>query len=83
MCLDAHSSSGYSCFCRILIQLGAGVPPYSDYAMGRTTGFQFLAGAGKWTFLSHGHHIQTISGAHPAPYPLGTGGSFTGIKARA
>jgi hypothetical protein len=26
--------------------------------------------------------VQTGSGAHPASYPMGTGGSFTGGKAR-
>jgi hypothetical protein len=27
------------------------------------------------------HCIQTASGAHPTSYPMGTGGSFSGIKA--
>jgi len=27
------------------------------------------------------HRIQTASGAHPASYPMGTRGSFPGIKA--
>jgi hypothetical protein len=31
-------------------------------------------------FSSH-HRIQTGSGAHPASYPVGTGGSFSGGKA--
>jgi hypothetical protein len=26
------------------------------------------------------HSVQTISGAHPASYTMGTGGSFTGGK---
>jgi hypothetical protein len=26
--------------------------------------------------------VQTGSGAHPAPYPMGTGGSYPGGKAR-
>jgi hypothetical protein len=26
-------------------------------------------------------HVQTGSGAHPASYPMGTGGSFGGRKA--
>jgi hypothetical protein len=26
------------------------------------------------------HGIQTSSGAHPASYPMGTGGSFPGVK---
>jgi len=26
------------------------------------------------------HRVQAGSGAHPAPYPMGTGGSFPGIK---
>jgi hypothetical protein len=39
-------------------------------------GVRFPAGAGKFSLR---HHVQTGSGAHPAPYP-GTGGSFTGVK---
>jgi len=27
------------------------------------------------------HRVQNGSGAHPASYPMGTGGSFPGIKA--
>jgi hypothetical protein len=27
------------------------------------------------------HRVQTGSGAHQAPYPMGTGGSFSGGKA--
>jgi hypothetical protein len=38
--------------------------------MGWTTGILFLARAGN--FSLH-HHIQTISGAHPASYSIGTG----------
>jgi hypothetical protein len=39
---------------------------------------RFLAGAGN--FSLH-HRVQDGSGAHPAPYPMGTGGSFPGGKA--
>jgi hypothetical protein len=31
--------------------------------------------------FSHLHSVQTDSGAHPASYPRGTGGSFPGGKA--
>jgi hypothetical protein len=27
------------------------------------------------------HVVQTDSGVHPASYPMGTGGSFSGVKA--
>jgi hypothetical protein len=39
---------------------------------------RFPAGAGN--FSLH-HRVQTGSGAHPAPYPMGTGGFFAGGKA--
>jgi len=37
------------------------------------TAVQFLAGASPPPLK---HHIQTNSGAYPASYPMGTGGSF-------
>jgi hypothetical protein len=40
--------------------------------------FRFPAGAGN--FSLH-HRVQNSSGAHPASYPLGTRGSFSGGKA--
>jgi hypothetical protein len=43
----------------------------------RMIGFRFHTGAGK--FSLH-YHVQTGSGAHPASYPMGTRGSFLGIK---
>jgi hypothetical protein len=42
------------------------------------TGFRFPAGA---VFFSLRYRIQTGSGAHPASYPVGNGGSFPGGKA--
>jgi hypothetical protein len=40
--------------------------------------FRFLAGARLYLL----HSIQTGSGAHPASYPMGTGGDFLGgVKA--
>jgi hypothetical protein len=36
------------------------------------------SGAGNFSL---GHRVQTGSGAHPASYPMGTGGSFPGGKA--
>jgi hypothetical protein len=38
---------------------------------------RFPAGAGN--FSLH-HRVQTGSGAHPASYPVGTSGSFPGVK---
>jgi len=42
------------------------------------TGVRLPAGAEN---LSPGHHVQTGSGAHPASYPMSTGGSLPGDKA--
>jgi hypothetical protein len=39
---------------------------------------RFPAGAGN--FSLH-HHVNNGSGAHPASYPMGTRGSFSGCKA--
>jgi hypothetical protein len=44
----------------------------------RMRGVRFPVGAGN--FSLH-HRLQTGSGAHPASYPMGTGGSFPGSKA--
>jgi hypothetical protein len=44
----------------------------------RTNGVRFPAGA--WNF-SLRQRLQTDSGAHAAPYPMGTGGSIPGSKA--
>jgi len=30
-----------------------------------------------WQFFLH-HRVQTVSGAHPASYPMGTGGEAAG-----
>jgi hypothetical protein len=44
----------------------------------RGSGIRFSAGAGNFSL----HHcVQNGSGAHPASYPMGTGGSFPGGKA--
>jgi hypothetical protein len=47
-------------------------------ATGWTTGVRFPAGARDFSLL---HRVQTGSGAHPASYTIGTGGSFPGDKA--
>jgi hypothetical protein len=44
----------------------------------RWSGVRVPAGAGN--FSLH-HHVQTGSEAHPASYPMGTRGSFSGGKA--
>jgi len=41
----------------------------------RMIGVRFPAGAGNFSLR---HHVQTGSGAHPASYPMGTGGCFPG-----
>jgi len=47
--------------------------------MGRITRVQFLAEAIMGFFFLC-HHVQNGSGAHPAPYPMGTMISFPGGK---
>jgi hypothetical protein len=42
----------------------------------RMIGFRFPAGAGNFSR----HCIQSGSGAHPVSYPMGTRGSFPGVK---
>jgi hypothetical protein len=51
-----------------------------DYRLDdRAIGVRSLAGAKDFSFVLC---VQTGSGAHPASYPLGTGGPFSGVKAR-
>jgi hypothetical protein len=50
---------------------------YEDRLRGWMARVQFLAGVRDFSLL---HSIQTDSGAHPAFYPMGTGGSFPGHK---
>jgi hypothetical protein len=38
---------------------------------------RFLVGAVNFSLF---HHVKTGSGAHIASYPVGTGGSFSGVK---
>jgi len=40
----------------------------------------FNSGKRKWGHFPVCHRIQTGSGAHSAPYPMGTGSSFPGSK---
>jgi hypothetical protein len=54
----------YFCY----ISTGAGV------AIHWTTGVQFLTGAMRLISLSLCHRVQTGPGAHPASYPMSTGG---------
>jgi hypothetical protein len=46
---------------------------------GRSDDSGSIPGGGEEFFFRH--HVQTGSGAHPASYPMGTGGSFPGDKA--
>jgi hypothetical protein len=58
---------------------GSSVGIAQDYGLqDRGWKFRFPAGAGN--FSIH-HRVQNGSGAHPASYPMGTGGSFPGGKA--
>jgi hypothetical protein len=38
---------------------------------------RFPSGAGNFSLHNR---VQNVSGAHPASYPMGTGGSFLGVK---
>jgi hypothetical protein len=53
---------------------------YSDWGTDWMTGVRFPAEAMKG-FFSVRHRVRTGSGAHPASYPMGTGGSSTVCKA--
>jgi hypothetical protein len=44
----------------------------------RMIGVRFPAGAANFSLL---YGVQTGSGAHPASYPMGSGGSYPGGKA--
>jgi hypothetical protein len=44
----------------------------------RMIGVRFPAGSGSFSFR---RRVQTVSGAHPASYPMGTRSSFPGGKA--
>jgi hypothetical protein len=48
-----------------------------DIAAGWTDGVRFPAGAGIFLFSAAS---RLALGVHPAFYPVGTGGSFTGLK---
>jgi hypothetical protein len=43
-------------------------------------GYRVRFSAGSGNFSLH-HRVQTVSGAHPAFYPMGTRGSFPRVKA--
>jgi hypothetical protein len=67
-------------FCSIIIGDRNSVNIVSDYRLDdRAIGVQSLAEAKDF---SSSLCFQTSSEAHPASYPMGTGGSFPGAKAR-
>jgi hypothetical protein len=51
---------------------GVGIP--TDYGL---DGLGSIPGSVRFSLL---HSVQTDSGAHPASYPVGTVGSFPGLK---
>jgi hypothetical protein len=59
----------YLNYVNISVKLGTGY--------GWTAGVRFPVGARDFSLL---HSVQTSFGAYPA-YPVGTGGSFLGVKA--
>jgi hypothetical protein len=44
----------------------------------RLDGRRSVPGRGNNGTFSLRYHVQTVSGAHPASYPMGNGGSFPG-----
>jgi hypothetical protein len=67
-------------FIRNIVMIrGSSVGIVTGYGLDdRGSGIRLLAGAGNFSLL---HRVQTRSRAHPASYPMGTGGSFPGGKA--
>jgi hypothetical protein len=54
---------------------GSSVGITTGYGLGSwDSGIRFPFGAGNFSLF---HSVQTSSGAHPASYPMDTGGSFT------
>jgi hypothetical protein len=58
------------CFSNIIL--------FKEMPHDRMVGVRFPAGDGNSSPL---HHTQNHSGAHPASYPIGTGGSYPGGEA--
>jgi hypothetical protein len=72
-CQTVYHFVSLLCYCRdssVGIELGYGLDD-------RSSRVRFPAGAGN--FSLH-HRVQNGSGAHPASCPMGTGGSFPGVK---
>jgi hypothetical protein len=68
--LSDNLSLAKSCDISVGIALGYGLDDWGSRV-------RFPAGAGN--FYLH-HRVQNGSGAHPASYPMGTRGSFPGVK---
>jgi hypothetical protein len=67
-------------FTSVMWSRGSSVSIVSDYGLDdRAIEVRSPTGAGDF---SSSPCVQTGSGAHPASYPVGTGGSFPGSKAR-
>jgi hypothetical protein len=72
-CLVKHKDK-----CLHLPDLDSSVGTVTGYRLDdRIIGVRFPAGAGNFSLR---HRVQTKPGAHPASYPMGTGGSFPGGK---
>jgi len=52
------------------------ISQYSDWSVGWVTRVWFLAGADIFSLC---HLVQTVCGANPAFYPVGTGSSFSRV----
>jgi hypothetical protein len=60
------------------LALGSSVSIATGYGLDdRGSGVRFLAETGNFSLFNR---VQTGSGAHPASYPMGTGGSFLWVK---
>jgi hypothetical protein len=75
--MHGHKSTRFECL----------IPKSRDSSVGIALGYglddrgsRFLFPEGAGNFFLH-HRVQNGSGAHPASYSMGTGGSFPGGKA--
>jgi hypothetical protein len=64
--------------------MSGAIHPLTQYAfmawcLVKTQGQLYLLKAEAWIFFLH-LYVETSSGAHPASYPMGTGGSFPESK---
>jgi hypothetical protein len=81
--LTSLSLNIFNCFPCLLLY---GFPISSSFSSVRiATGYGLVSRGsifGRVKVFSPLHSVQTVSGAHPASYPMGTGASFPGVKGK-